>query len=526
MSMNFREYIGTVKGQSPGADAVRGYYTQLKSTFASRLSQTDKTEQDFKELENFLNDIFFPKDNGDKKQSDFYQVLVKSYNAVYEKKVSEGLQIDKAYTYADVKRIKTKLSQQSNVDQAACNKALATMERQKRDIDNIINELKGTKNGRELEKSYEKMLKKIPDLNNAIGEFFDYYKLNDPEHSAAWDTEKHKMIISAERGTTKDLIPQLREFENFYQNVRSTFCATPQMLGNVFEYALALASADWEQMKEKTTKKALKEISSAIKDTKVTGDKTFSRNQNGLDMKIEIGELMGDNLGQLNATSYLKDNDTSSEVLCIDNLELVYYNTLDPGKDSFGKVDVMFSVPSVAGGKLFRISAKNWSSIANSIERIGETSILAGIVRTMGTQGAYNYMFTMQHPWGSAGDSIISQSHEMAKLSIMFDVVMGYSQKSGFADTLVILDRQQKRIVVRDIFDLIRRTMEQGTLSSQSPLYINEYDPTYIEEHARMLRQNVMQSIHSGNGKSNAYKGLMAMYLNSIKVSVRMKNLT
>ena len=75
MSMNFREYIGTVKGQSPGADAVRGYYTQLKSTFASRLSQTDKTEQDFKELENFLNDIFFPKDNGDKKQSNFYQVL-------------------------------------------------------------------------------------------------------------------------------------------------------------------------------------------------------------------------------------------------------------------------------------------------------------------------------------------------------------------------------------------------------------------------------------------------------------------
>ena len=68
--------------------------------------------------------------------------------------------------------------------------------------------------------------------------------------------------------------------------------------------------------------------------------------------------------------------------------------------------------------------------------------------------------------------------------------------------------------------------MEQGTLSSQSPLYINEYDPTYIEEHARMLRQNVMQSIHSGNGKSNAYKGLMAMYLNSIKVSVRMRNLT
>ena len=69
MSMNFREYIGTVKGQSPGADAVRGYYTQLKSTFASCLSQTDKTEQDFKELENFLNDIFFPKDNGDKKHS-------------------------------------------------------------------------------------------------------------------------------------------------------------------------------------------------------------------------------------------------------------------------------------------------------------------------------------------------------------------------------------------------------------------------------------------------------------------------
>ena len=96
MSMNFREYIGTVKGQSPGADAVRGYYTQLKSTFASRLSQTDKTEQDFKELENFLNDIFFPKDNGDKKQSDFYQVLVKSYNEKKKKKVSEGLQIDKA----------------------------------------------------------------------------------------------------------------------------------------------------------------------------------------------------------------------------------------------------------------------------------------------------------------------------------------------------------------------------------------------------------------------------------------------
>ena len=42
-------------------------------------------------------------------------------------------------------------------------------------------------------------------------------------------------------------------------------------------------------------------------------------------MKIEIGELIGDNLGQLNATPYLKDNDMSSEVLCIDNLELVYW---------------------------------------------------------------------------------------------------------------------------------------------------------------------------------------------------------
>lgn len=523
--MNFHYYIGTKKGESPGADTVSAFYQSFRNSNLNQIT-TNKNKNDFEELETFLNNMFFPKEE---EQQDitklFYDTLVKSYNTVYDKKISQNFQIDKAYTYTDASQIKSLAWSRNTANVNITNRSLGVMKAHLDEIKEIMETLGNTKEGEKLIAAKKRLDKSIPELNAAIKLFIDEYENNSEEESKGlWENVKRRMILSSKRGNKK-LLSQLRKFESFYETIRNTYCATPGVLGDVFEYGLALVSSDWESMKNLTRKEAMKEIASAIKENKVTGSTLQKRSRTG-SLNFDISSSY-ESITQLDATSrvnYDKNEIKGKETIHIGNLDLEYSNEIDVGKDKMGKMDVLFSIPIVAQGKQFRISAKNWSSIYNDKENLGSTSILAGITRTMGKKGSEYYIYTMQHPWGSAGDSIISESHEMARLSLILDIVMGYSQKQGYADTLVILDRKAKRIYVKDIVSLIQETINNSTLAKNSPFIIRGYDEIDIEENARDLRRNVMHGL--SKNKSNTYKSLMVMYLNSIKAEIQLKNLT
>lgn len=102
-----------------------------------------------------------------------------------------------------------------------------------------------------------------------------------------------------------------------------------------------------------------------------------------------------------------------------------------------GKMDVLYTMPngSSAAGKVFRISAKNWSTL-NNTKDFGETSMLNAILRTTGTiDSAFAYGIQANYP------NTLRNARAFGRACLVVDILMGYSQINGYADTIVINDR-------------------------------------------------------------------------------------
>lgn len=153
-----------------------------------------------------------------------------------------------------------------------------------------------------------------------------------------------------------------------------------------------------------------------------------------------------------------------------------------------GKVDVEFKLPELKD-KLFRISAKNWSGLAG--HDFGETSLWSALLRTVNFDKTLQYGLVAGYfdSEGKLWEEI--KLHQFAKLASVLDILMGFSQKNNFANTIVIYDRSstQRPIKVFSINSLLEKICEQLDYFS-----LSGYDDTKVSANLSFTKEFLQQT--------------------------------
>lgn len=134
-----------------------------------------------------------------------------------------------------------------------------------------------------------------------------------------------------------------------------------------------------------------------------------------------------------------------------------YKITLDPFHSRQGKADIIIDMKT--DNKL-RISVKNWSGLSSSRD-FGENNLANVLLRTPPAGAAIRYIQAfLTNNKDPNGTNLISSAHFLAKISILFDVLMGVSQKDNSSNMIIIIDRSDKInpfqvISIRDIINKV-----------------------------------------------------------------------
>ena len=574
--VNFGRYIGQVRGEDPGAitatAVLNDAHTKIKNHVDLKKSHTDKEMRD---LEAFLNSIFFPKKNDNKDLTrTFIQTLLKGYQKVYNNKIKldsfEGEIKKEGVRKGKSQEIRRRINNRIKNDKNIYNAALKTIKRQIEDVEALLSIVKDT-NEAQIETIKSQCKSHLRDTYNAYDEIVDIYKaltqgVNTSDEAAAdvdseWNKLRSKMLVEQgkimnlqeigimdNKKTRADLIDTLRQFEVFYETLMEMFYVSPNVYGDVFEYSLALLNEKvYDEMSEG---KIENWVYNSIKKDFVKGSNLVSRGGGEHLIAIDIQTVF-----DKEKTAFDKENDRNIDVSVIErndgfgNIELsteaLHNSTINTGDKKQSKVDVVLTAPDVAGiaaGKQFNISAKNWGIIdSNGKHSLGITSLLRGIDRTTSIladkeESLLSYIYALQQPETgevipngdldgppqtrrAPGEKVLKIAHRVGRESLVLDIAMGLSQGDNAADTLIIMDRAGKRIVVIDLIKEMRKFLN----NKPSDFYLEGYNEGNIESAAKTIRSKV-RSGASYVARDRNYVSLMKLFLDTQKASVKLNS--
>lgn len=320
------------------------------------------------------------------------------------------------------------------------------------------------------------------------------------------------------------IIQELRNYESFYEAFKNANVVSSRAYGDMLEIAIAMAALDLKQIENSAIEDIVKYVKDAVK-----GGETVTRG--GSDIKISFSDEIKNTYG---ISETLK---RSQQIKIDDDLSLTYEPTINTGIDKNakqGKIDVLINLPEAGD---FRISAKNWQDTHSdeySNYDLGNTSILAALSRSLQKDSIINdYSITLQHPLErrTPGDNALAAAHNLAKLALITDIVMGMSQKQNYANTLVILERAQKDVFVFDIVDEINKIIKNIDMTKFVPndqreaFYIDGYNAERYNVDAIKIRKNVFDQNDRTGTRTRVYRDFMKLYLNKQRIAVKVQEL-
>ena len=195
------------------------------------------------------------------------------------------------------------------------------------------------------------------------------------------------------------------------------------------------------------------------------------------------------------------------------NMEISY--SYNPYAAKQGKMDVSIKLPD-ENVEPYRISAKNW--MHNGTGDLGNTNIFGGIARSVnGNMTVINaYKLAVLKPkedqMDSNGDKVpnnisANEAHEFAKAALKADIAMGLSQKTGYANVLVV--NNGKEIKVYDLVDIVEN--KNNNLAG--------YNNGTIEGAANNAYEKIESLIRD---RTNTYLNLMTLALQKMKVTINL----
>ena len=575
MPVNFGRYIGNIKGADPGATnaakVLNDAHKDIKSKINSMGSKTG--EKDAKELENFLTNLYFPKNTGDSSSitNQFIKLVTEGYEKAYEDKINkESFNFSSPITRQGVGRNTFRKMLDNGVKKTVQikereNAAFSTLKRQIDELNLLQQSLdeKALKNFDALKKSYSVKLNKMYTAYDVI---IDLYKTatigvdSSSDEDPKWDQLKTKMLISEGKITdvynqdlnlTKaNLKSTLQQFDTFYETAMQMFYVPSKVYGDIFEYSLSLLNFAVVPTEKEVASIVGFNINSSLKDAKkaksaVKGSELIERNGNIHLLDFDVQLASDSSLNEKYNKEFIEFERPENEQIQYGNVLINIEadgGTINSGEAKQGKCDVIIQNPSIVKGREFRISAKNWSKV-DDLHGLGNTSILRGLDRTSsivdssGKQEVLlNYIYAMQQPVEGEKDQkdrpiarhkvaneAVNYGHRLAKESLILDIAMGFSQvsngKNGQADTLIILDRSKKRVIVIDLISELKKFIERP--NSATNLFIEGYNDDEITSAARTIRRAVRAGA-SYVGRDRNYVNLMKAYLNGRKAEVKL----
>ena len=196
--------------------------------------------------------------------------------------------------------------------------------------------------------------------------------------------------------------------------------------GEGFERSLDALSQILNDQTHKKTDEILEEVFS--KGYRTAGSSQANRGslREGYDLSYQLVQ------GQRDYIWRKAQYETAQQALKSGNM--VQITAFDETK---GKMDVNFILPDENGGINFRVSAKSWSTMND----FGDTTLFNAMVRTVGINDTLSWGLVQGYygPKGKIYPEI--EAYKYAKVCLLVDTVMGYSQKNNYVDTIIIQDR-------------------------------------------------------------------------------------
>lgn len=402
-------YSETLKQENIDFDFVKAK-DALKKKADNRLKISSTNTE---ELQKFLQDFFYPKkQTGETGQN---KELEKQLAQIYEEKTGKvfedfSLGANKLKLKSlddDLKIIREQYEQCSHVQKIQLNTIYQRLNKCEMLLKKIDKLDKITEVQEEIKREAENLQKNLNDF--LIGYKEDGLK---PEDYIFIKEDENALAL-------------IEKIDKSYEKL-SVYGIYPKDYGDLFELALGLAQYNIdniaeETVKELTVKELLEEVKKKVKGSeKVSGDTQFN-----------VKDI-------IEGINFKKDGSVSLN------------KKKGAGSSRFQKMDIIFSFPQGQNKKRdYRVSAKNWEISGD----FGETSLWYVIQRTFNLEEANVFLKTMGKP--NTSKNQLQKAHEFAKMAIFLDIIMGYSQKNGWVDTIVLNIRKQKKIIVESIIELL-----------------------------------------------------------------------
>ena len=510
----------------------RNFKVQYNRLLRKGIGRTKKTKSNKKiqELANFLNDVFYPEDN-DSDNKKFIDGLMKAIAEDFDPK---SIKLIENFDLGTINIAKSETLSEETIINALNNVYKSERERHTIYYSTLQKELNTLSNY--LANLSEESLFQITGsrfvltqkghLAGLYHRLSTYVKENEGENTSKYLS---KINLSNEKlygyAELKKDMQALKEILEILKSVS----IPNKFYGDIFEWSIAAISGKTkEDIIKEVAKGAFEDILKKAKGETSGAEKTKRKE---LSIKKNISKLT--DLYEKSGSNLKKQKNTTFEVGEFKfNLDI----DIDPYQNRQGKMDVNFQLKldDNTTPTPFRISAKSWTDFGSDF---GETSVGAALMRTSGfdwTQ-AYTLGLTMgnylTYNSGSLYDYDIfsanllqpyyNQIHNFAKVSLLLDILMGYSQINLYADTIVINQRSQKKVYVASIAQILNEIKTQ--INSDKGWNINDYKQNDLLNKL----QNLYNAILNRDGKldEDTFFAYGYRYLLQQKVALRFSDL-
>lgn len=474
-----------------------GLYGKAKTDFLSHTIITSgPSKENVQKLENFLNNVVYTNDSKydnlrSRVSSLVQQQYEKEFNITMDN-LENNLTLNESVGYTGMNRMNNvdaiirglhdnSLAKNKTVSKIALEKRLEQVQMA---IMKISENPNSNINIEQLPKIENDLVILESLLQGLLNEHFSYI-------------QGGKQVLKIKNGsgivTNENIYDRILQVDALYNGLSSVGSGifTEQELGIIEETILGALSDDVNELSDAQAEMLLNE--------KLTGMQT--RNEGST--KGLIHYRVGTNnpkIGKITGKGKNKSLTITDPVFPGGSFSFKYNSSLSPNSDVQGKMDVNF----ILGGQErlpFRISAKNWRSLNN--RDFGSTQLAYAIIRSLDFDSLIDYLYLMQDEYIQ-----LQQAHNFAKLCVLLDTVMGFSQKNLYADTLVINERGVKYHVY-SIKEIIQNALDKD-------FKVNGYNNGYVHQNIT----NIRKAIIAKRGRSASFQYYSIKYAQSLMVSI------
>lgn len=489
-------------------NSVKAATDNLKNQVKSFTSQVSQYDSYLQGLEDFLNQTFYgDSDNLIRKGYEEACEIIEQSKEVITASVSFDL-FELINCLLPGEKDGKKIQYKKN---SASSLSFQNLTNLKKVIDELRGHIEPYLNDENISKEMKSQIKSIDEMLDNTNKFMDGITANDfNETVGAVAGIMKKDTFRTMFDNRDDKI----KTDEFFRNRAKIYAYIKAMhaeksiygaLGSTFERFLRMAINDYyNQFKDQTEQRILAPISY------VSGDKYVSRGKAGeITFEYQKSEDLFE--GKLNKTYLLANNNKEFNMNGV-KIETSFNGT----KEKKAKADVVVHLDSALNYTIdpsLGFSAKRWTS--NRYRSMGETDITAALQRLLGNDTMQNYAISLIYR--KAPEVFAGQ--ELAKLSLIIDIVSGLSQNSYKASYLIIDNQAQqngsenKKIEVHSIPSLINEYINKNT----SLLKVNDF-PYGLNRIAYNLTSR--RQIGQTPGRTNNYLGNMLTYLQKQKIRV------